>query len=116
MPEELLLVGPRDVRITAYEETKLNPDEIRAEAVLSGISHGTELSLYRGTSRFMINSSIPTCVCSPVSERHVPGTDRVRVGQACDRSGSAVSALPWGSDSSSLRSPCDTPRARRSAP
>ena len=69
MPEELLLVGPRDVRITAYEETKLNPDEIRAEAVLSGISHGTELNLYRGTSPFHDKQFDPNLrLFVPVSE------------------------------------------------
>jgi 2-desacetyl-2-hydroxyethyl bacteriochlorophyllide A dehydrogenase len=46
------LVGPRDLAFRAYEEPALKPDEVRARAVLSGISHGTEINLYRGTSPF----------------------------------------------------------------
>jgi 2-desacetyl-2-hydroxyethyl bacteriochlorophyllide A dehydrogenase len=50
--EELLLTSPREVRLTPYADPPLRPDEIRAAAILSGISHGTELNLYRGTSPF----------------------------------------------------------------
>ena len=52
MPEELLLIGPREVRIASYNDPPLRPGEIRAAAILSGISHGTELNLFRGTSPF----------------------------------------------------------------
>ncbi len=52
MPQELLLLGPCDVRLSPYEESPLKPNEVRAHAVLSGISHGTELNIYRGTSPF----------------------------------------------------------------
>jgi 2-desacetyl-2-hydroxyethyl bacteriochlorophyllide A dehydrogenase len=52
MLQELLLVGPSDVRLSAYEEAPLQANEVRAQAVLSGISHGTELNIYRGTSPF----------------------------------------------------------------
>lgn len=52
MPQELLLTGPRTLDLAPYDEAPLAPDEVRAEAVLSAISHGTELSLYRGTSPF----------------------------------------------------------------
>jgi 2-desacetyl-2-hydroxyethyl bacteriochlorophyllide A dehydrogenase len=52
MPQELLLAGPYDLRFRSYEKAPLKPDEVRAHAVLSGISHGTELNLYRGTSPF----------------------------------------------------------------
>ena len=30
----------------------LKPDEVRGQGILSGISHGTEMNLYRGTSAF----------------------------------------------------------------
>jgi 2-desacetyl-2-hydroxyethyl bacteriochlorophyllide A dehydrogenase len=50
--QELLLIGPRDLRIVPCDDPPLRPDEIRATAILSGISHGTELNLYRGTSPF----------------------------------------------------------------
>ncbi len=52
MPHELQLTGPRQIALVPYEERPLQPDEIRARAVLSGISHGTELNLYRGTAPF----------------------------------------------------------------
>jgi 2-desacetyl-2-hydroxyethyl bacteriochlorophyllide A dehydrogenase len=50
MPEELLLVGPRELTLSAYDESPLQPRELRAEAIVSGISLGTELATYRGTS------------------------------------------------------------------
>lgn len=52
MPQELRLKGPRELAHTTYAEAPLQPDEIRARAVLSGISHGTEMNLYRGTAPF----------------------------------------------------------------
>jgi 2-desacetyl-2-hydroxyethyl bacteriochlorophyllide A dehydrogenase len=52
MPKELELVSPRQLRLKPYDDAPLQPGEIRAQAVLSGISHGTELNLYRGTSPF----------------------------------------------------------------
>ncbi len=38
--------------MTPYEEAPLGVGEVRAAAVLSGISHGTEMNLYRGASPF----------------------------------------------------------------
>ena len=52
MPQEIKLTAPRQVTLVTYEDAPLKPDEIRAQAVLSGISHGTEMNLYRGTSPF----------------------------------------------------------------
>jgi threonine dehydrogenase-like Zn-dependent dehydrogenase len=52
MPNELLLTAPRVIRIVAYEDPVLGPDEVRAVAIASGISHGTELALYRGDTAF----------------------------------------------------------------
>jgi threonine dehydrogenase-like Zn-dependent dehydrogenase len=50
MTEELLLVGPRELRLVPYEEPPLGAGEARAQAVASGVSLGTELAAYRGTS------------------------------------------------------------------
>jgi 2-desacetyl-2-hydroxyethyl bacteriochlorophyllide A dehydrogenase len=50
MPRELLLTAPRELRLVEYEEAPLRPGQVRAEAIISGISHGTELAAYRGTS------------------------------------------------------------------
>jgi 2-desacetyl-2-hydroxyethyl bacteriochlorophyllide A dehydrogenase len=71
MPQELQLIKPRQLKLSTYKEVPLNPNEIRAQAVLSGISHGTELNLYRGTA--------------PFHEKHfdtdlrlfLPGSDRI---------------------------------------
>jgi 2-desacetyl-2-hydroxyethyl bacteriochlorophyllide A dehydrogenase len=52
MPRTLILEGPRQVRLADQPTRPLRPGEIRLRARLSGISHGTELSLYRGTSAF----------------------------------------------------------------
>jgi 2-desacetyl-2-hydroxyethyl bacteriochlorophyllide A dehydrogenase len=48
----LLLEAPRTLRLRDEELPGLAPRAIRVGALLSGISHGTELSLYRGTSAF----------------------------------------------------------------
>ena len=48
----LVLDGPRQLRLAEQPERRLKPGEIRLRGLLSGISHGTELSLYRGSSAF----------------------------------------------------------------
>jgi 2-desacetyl-2-hydroxyethyl bacteriochlorophyllide A dehydrogenase len=52
MPNELLLTEPRAIAVRPYGEERLAASEVRAEAIVSGISHGTELALYRGVSPF----------------------------------------------------------------
>ena len=52
MPRELLVTGPRSCSLAEVEERPPAPGEARATAVVSGISHGTELQLWRGTSPF----------------------------------------------------------------
>jgi 2-desacetyl-2-hydroxyethyl bacteriochlorophyllide A dehydrogenase len=52
MPRTLILEGPRQLRLADQPARPLRPGEIRLRSRLSGISHGTELSLYRGTSAF----------------------------------------------------------------
>jgi threonine dehydrogenase-like Zn-dependent dehydrogenase len=52
MPNELLLTAPRAIRIAPYDDPMLGTDEVRAHAIASGISHGTELALYRGDAAF----------------------------------------------------------------
>lgn len=52
MPRELKLTAPRQVVLQTYEDAPLKPNEVRCEGILSGISHGTEMNLYRGTSPF----------------------------------------------------------------
>lgn len=52
MPTELLLTAPFTLSLEPYDDPPLRPGEVRAQAVLSAISHGTEVSLYRGTAPF----------------------------------------------------------------
>jgi 2-desacetyl-2-hydroxyethyl bacteriochlorophyllide A dehydrogenase len=48
----LLLEAPRTLRLRDEDASALGPRDIRVRSLLSGISHGTELNLYRGTSAF----------------------------------------------------------------
>jgi 2-desacetyl-2-hydroxyethyl bacteriochlorophyllide A dehydrogenase len=48
----LLLEGPRTLRLRDEDAPALEAREIRVRSLVSGISHGTELNLYRGTSAF----------------------------------------------------------------
>jgi 2-desacetyl-2-hydroxyethyl bacteriochlorophyllide A dehydrogenase len=52
MSRTLVLDGPRQLRLAEQPSRPLDAGEVRLRARLSGISHGTELSLYRGTSAF----------------------------------------------------------------
>lgn len=52
MPTELLLSAPYTLTFSSYNERPLQAGEVRARAMLSAISHGTEVSLYRGTDPF----------------------------------------------------------------
>src|SRR5919204_1847150 len=52
MPRTLVLDGPRHLRLSEQPSRPLRAGEVRLRARLSGVSHGTELSLYRGTSAF----------------------------------------------------------------
>jgi 2-desacetyl-2-hydroxyethyl bacteriochlorophyllide A dehydrogenase len=52
MPRTLVLDGPRQLRLSEQPSRLLRPGEVRLRARLSGISHGTELNLCRGTSAF----------------------------------------------------------------
>src|ERR687890_280727 len=52
VPRSLVLDGPRQLRLADQPSRPLRPGEVRLRARMSGISHGTELNLYRGTSAF----------------------------------------------------------------
>jgi 2-desacetyl-2-hydroxyethyl bacteriochlorophyllide A dehydrogenase len=48
----LVLEGPRTLRLREEDTPEPGRREVRVRTLLSGISHGTELNLYRGTSPF----------------------------------------------------------------
>ena len=52
MPRTLILDGPHRLRLVDQPSRPLLPGEARLRSRLSGVSHGTELNLYRGTSAF----------------------------------------------------------------
>jgi 2-desacetyl-2-hydroxyethyl bacteriochlorophyllide A dehydrogenase len=51
--QALVLVGARQLAFEPQEARALQPGEVRIRTLFSGISAGTELSQYRGTSPFM---------------------------------------------------------------
>jgi threonine dehydrogenase-like Zn-dependent dehydrogenase len=55
MVRALTLVGPRQLEIREEPSATLGPGQARLRSLVSGISHGTELNLYRGTSPFREN-------------------------------------------------------------
>lgn len=50
MPAELLIEAPRAAALADYGDPPLEATQARARAVLSGVSQGTELNLWRGTA------------------------------------------------------------------
>jgi len=52
MPRDLVLKAPRVLEFVDIESRPLRDGEIRLRSLVSGISHGTELNLYRGTAPF----------------------------------------------------------------
>jgi len=52
MPRELIAVAPREPVFREYDVPPPGPGEARVRSKLTTISHGTEMSLYRGTAPF----------------------------------------------------------------
>lgn len=63
MPQAYILVAPRSLALREYEDPPLGPRDVRLQSLLSGISHGTEMNLYRGTA--------------PFAEKHFDGEHRL---------------------------------------
>jgi len=53
MPLELQLKTPGQLTFVPYDDPPLQPGEVRARAIISGISHGTELNLFSGNNPFV---------------------------------------------------------------
>jgi len=54
MPYVYTLVGPKNLERREYEDPPLGPRDVRLQGVISGISHGTEMNLYRGIAPFAV--------------------------------------------------------------
>jgi len=52
MPVELVVVSPKKVAYSEYEERDLVDDEVLVRTKVSGIKHGTEINSYRGVVPF----------------------------------------------------------------
>src|SRR5690606_28246630 len=52
MPRMLALTAPRTLEFVDVDTPAPGPGQVRVRSVLSGISHGTERNLHRGTSPF----------------------------------------------------------------
>jgi 2-desacetyl-2-hydroxyethyl bacteriochlorophyllide A dehydrogenase len=50
MPKELVFVGPRKIDFRDYSDRPVQDEEIKLNMLFSGISHGTEMNIYRGTA------------------------------------------------------------------
>lgn len=59
-PFAVALVAPREVRLVEEPAAALGPRQVRVRTLYSGISAGTELAAYRGTSPFLRKRWDPT--------------------------------------------------------
>ena len=99
MPRELLVTGPEDCSLVEVEERALAPGRgSRARAIVSGISQGTELQLWRGTSPFARQAVRPGAPALRRGRggRGLSAAPRLRVGRAVDEVGSEVSGVRSG--------------------
>lgn len=100
MGKALVVTGPRQLAYETYDDPPLKPDEVRIQTLYSGISAGTEMSQYRGTSPYMnkrwdetnrlyLPSDVPSWTYP------VPNIGYEEVGQVIEV-GAAVSDIPVG--------------------
>jgi len=50
MPREVVILGPKKVGLREYQDEPIKSREIKVRTLFSGISHGTEMNIYRGTA------------------------------------------------------------------
>lgn len=100
MGKALVVAGPRQLAYQDYEDVALKPDEVRLKTLYSGISAGTEMTQYRGTSPYMnkrwdeatrlfVESNQPSWTFP------VPNIGYEEVGKVIEV-GSAVNDIPLG--------------------
>jgi 2-desacetyl-2-hydroxyethyl bacteriochlorophyllide A dehydrogenase len=53
MPLDLQLTSPRELAFASYDDPPLQSGEVRARAIASGVSHGTEMNLFTGNNPFV---------------------------------------------------------------
>lgn len=52
MPQELVVLSPRTIGFSHYDDRQPDGDEVLIKTTVSGIKHGTEINMYRGTLPF----------------------------------------------------------------
>jgi threonine dehydrogenase-like Zn-dependent dehydrogenase len=52
MPKELVVLSPKKIGFSDYEDPQPNGDEVLIQTLVSGIKHGTEINMFRGTLPF----------------------------------------------------------------
>ncbi|MGQ9555947.1 MAG: zinc-binding dehydrogenase [Anaerolineae bacterium] len=97
MPNELIFLGPRSIGFRQYEERRdLGPREILVQTLFSGISHGTEMNVYRGTAPPFHKSVVDGLYAEGEPAWHYPMTcGYEEVGRVLAR-GSAVHEVQEG--------------------
>ena len=92
MTKTVRLSSPREVVVVDEDEKLLKPGEVRIRTLFSGISSGTELSLYRGTSPFLGKEWEPETrlfSSGTVGTKHVTGLTAARQAVASPGPGRA---------------------------
>ena len=59
MPEAIWFGGPQQVEIRQEADAPVGPDDVRVRALISGVSAGSELLVYRGNAR-ALQPDLPT--------------------------------------------------------
>ena len=52
MPLELIVLTPKEIGFVEYQDSEPGPSEVLVQTTVSGIKHGTEINMYRGTLPF----------------------------------------------------------------
>src|SRR5436309_14344802 len=52
MPLELVVQSPRQIAFAAYDDREPSGSQVLVDTLVSGIKHGTEINMYRGTLPF----------------------------------------------------------------
>lgn len=63
-PLVVTLTGPRRVEVLRTPRVLVPPGHVRIRTLYSGITAGTEATLYRGTNPHLDRPGIPTAGCS----------------------------------------------------
>ena len=55
----IMYKGPRDLEVIQVPRQDMGEDQIRLKSVYSGVSHGTEMNIYRGIAPFFRKKQDP---------------------------------------------------------